>query len=331
MAVRLRGVVSEAQELVPIYAVMLVVIAANAALQGNLVANGNLTDLLVQLAPYILAAMAQTLVMLLAGIDLSVGAMMSLASTLLATHLGHGSVDLVVILVVLALTGALGALTGVLIAVLRLPAIVVTLATSFLWGGLALAILPEPGGAVPDGDAVWITGTYGAVPMVAVLLVICFAAWGHLRKTRTGLRIYAVGDGARAAQVTGLSVPAAHAWAFGLAGILSGLAGLVLSAQTGSGDPNIGDPFTLSSIAAAVLGGVSFFGGEGRMSGSVAGAVVIGMLVNLLLYANVSSFYQYIVQGAILIAVVAFTTWRKGVSLAALAARGQGATELREA
>jgi ribose transport system permease protein len=330
MGARLRVLLSDVQELVPIYAVMIVVIAANAALQGNLVSNGNLTDLLVQLAPYILAAMAQTLVMLLAGIDLSVGAMMSLASTLLAKHLGHGSTDVLVVLVVLAITGALGALTGVLIAVLRLPAIIVTLATSFLWGGLALQILPEPGGNVPDGVSVWVTGSYGAVPMVAVLLVICFLAWGHLRRTRTGLRIYAAGDAARAAQVTGLSVPAAHAWAFGLAGVLAGLAGLVLSCQTSSGDPSIGDPFTLSAIAAAVLGGVSFFGGEGRMAGSVAGAVVIGMLVNLLLYANVSSFYQYIVQGAILIAVVAFTTWRKGVSLAALASGGQGATELRE-
>jgi ribose transport system permease protein len=331
MASRLRRLTGEAQELVPIYAVMVVVIAANAMLQGNLVANGNLGDLLVQLAPYVLAAMAQTTVMLLAGIDLSVGAMMSLTSTLLATRLGHGPLDLLVVLAVLAVTGALSALTGVLIALLRLPAIVVTLATSFLWGGLALAILPEPGGSVPEGVAAWVTGTYGPVPMVALVLIACFAAWSQFRRTRAGLRLYAAGDAARAARVTGLSVVRAHAWGFGLAGVLAGLGGLVLSAQTGSGDPDIGAPFTLASIAAAVLGGVSFFGGEGRMAGSVAGAVVIGMLVNLLLYANVSSFYQYIVQGAILIAVVAFTAWRRGVSLAALAVGGRGASELREA
>lgn len=315
-------------DLLPIYAIMVVIVVATAVLQGQLFSTANITDLLVQLAPYILTAMAQSLVMLLAGVDLSVGAVMSLASTLLATRLGHGGGDLLIVIGVLVVTGLIGAATGVFISLFELPAIVVTLATSFLWGGLALAVLPQPGGNVPTNTALWVIGDYGGVPLTAVLLVLCFAVWAYMRRTRAGLRLYAVGASPKAARSTGLNVLRSHAIAYGLAGVLTGLAALVISAQTGSGDPNIGDPFTLSSIAAAVLGGVSFFGGEAKMAGSVAGGIVIGMIVNLLLYAHVSSFYQYIAEGVILVAAVAFSARRKGVSLAALATGSSGVAQL---
>lgn len=292
-------------DLTPIMIIAGIVVVIEATLQGNLFSQGNLARLLVQLAPFVLTAMAQSLVMLLAGVDLSVGALMSLGSALLATRLvAGGAVNLAVVCGVLAICATLNALTGVLVAAMRLPAIVVTLATSFLWGGAALYVLPEAGGEVPKATALWLTGVFGGVPLVGILLLLCCAVWWFLRGTRGGLRIYAVGARPAAARTSGLSPVRAHALAYGFAGLLTGLAALVVSAQTGSGDPLIGNPFTLTSIAAAVLGGVAFTGGEGKIAGAVAGAVVMGMIVNLLLYAGVSSFYQYVVEGIVLLLAV---------------------------
>jgi ribose transport system permease protein len=291
-------------DLAPTLLIATAVVAADASLQSGFFSSGNLAELLVQLAPFILVAMAQTLVMLLAGLDLSIGALMSLGSTLVATHLHGGLVDVPVLAAVVLLCGVASAATGVLIAAMRLPALIVTLATSFIWAGLALYVLPQPGGNVPGSTASWFTGSTGPVPNVAILLVACFVVWSHFRRTRAGLHIYALGANTRAARASGLSPVRVYAVAHGLAGCLVGLAAVVISAQTSSGDPGIGAPFTLASFAAAVLGGVSFFGGRGKMVGAIAGAVVIGMLVNLLLYAGVSSFYEDIGEGVLLVLAV---------------------------
>ena len=265
----------------------------NAAVQPEFFSADNLRDMSVLLAPFILIAMAQSMVMVLAGVDLAVGAMVSLSSVVLARSLGHGSADLLTIAVIVMGCGILGAITGLVVSRLGLPALVVTLATSFIWTGLALTVLPQPGGSIPDGVAVWVTGVYSGVPMSAVICVVVFLAWTQLRKSTVGLRIFAVGGSGRAAEMSGLSPLKAHAWAFGAAALLAGIAGLVLSAQTGSGDAAIGTPFTLASLTAAVIGGVSLFGGQGRMLGAVAGAVVIALISNILIYVGVSSFYQF--------------------------------------
>jgi ribose transport system permease protein len=299
------------RELGPIYLVMLAVVGANFVLEPSLLSSANITDLAVQVAPFVLVALAQTMVMLLAGIDLAVGALVSLASTITARTLGHGVADLGVILAIIAAVGCLGSLTGLFVAVLRVPALVVTLATSFIWEGVALKVLPQAGGNVPSGDAVYFTGALFGVPIVVVLIALVLIAWATLRRSPAGLRLYAVGNNPMAARLSGLSVIRGHMLAYGLGAGCSALAGIVLSAQTSSGDPNIGTPFTLSSVAAAIIGGISLFGGRGRVAGAVAGAIVIGMLNNLLLYAGVSSFFQYVVQGGMLLLIVGFTTWRR--------------------
>ncbi len=167
------------------------------------------------------------------------------------------------------------------------------------------------------------------LPSVAIILVAAILLWQFPRDTSIGLHIYATGDNPHAARVTGVSLWASYAWAFGLGGLFSGLAGIVLSAQTSSVDPHIDDPFTLSSIAAAVVGGVSFFGGDGKVVGSIAGAVVIGILVSLLVFQGVSSFWQGVVEGVILVIVVAITTWRRGAGLSGLATRARGVAQLQ--
>jgi ribose transport system permease protein len=305
-----RGRLALQSDVSPVLLVVLIMLVVDALITPAFFSGGNVNELLVELAPFILFAMAQTMILLLGGVDLSVGALASLASTMFATHFRGGVGDVLVIAVVVLFCGLASLVTGVLVERMRLPAIIVTLATSFIWGGLALVVLYQPGGFVPASSASWITGTVGPVPSVAVWLVACFAGWSYFRHTASGLRLYATGISVSAARASGLSPLKVYAVTYGIAGVFVGLAGLVLTAEGTSGDPTIGDPFTLASIAAAVIGGVSFFGGKGKMVGAVAGGVIMGLFVNLLTYSGVSSFYQDVGEGVLLLLAVSLVLIR---------------------
>lgn len=292
--------------------IAVVVVAANFALEPSLLSVSNITQLSVQIAPFILLAFAQTMAMLLAGIDLAVGAMASLASALVATNLGaRGIPSVLLIAVVLAVTGILGCATGAFISVFRVPALVVTLAASFIWGGAALVILPQPGGEFPKNLITYFTGTYYGVPMAILILGAIAVLVYFAQNTSPMVHVYAYGNNALGAELSGLSHLRSHLVAYGLGGVFAGFGGVFLAAQTNSGDPSIGNPFTLSSIAAAVIGGVSLFGGRGRFAGAACGAVVIGMLTNLLIYAGASSFMQTVLQGVVLLLIVCVAAWQE--------------------
>ncbi|MEU0075733.1 ABC transporter permease [Streptomyces sp. NPDC006332] len=297
-------------DLVGLLVLLLVVLVAYQHYDSSLLSPASVTILSAQFLPLILAAAGQTTVMLLGGIDLSLGAVLGLAMAVFATYDAHG-VGGVVTAAVAALCAAVaaGAANGTLVAYAGLPPIVVTLAASFLWSGVTLIVLPQPGGHVPGGLVnAYNNGWNGlAVPALAVALVL--AAWKVLRTTRHGLALYAVGGNEHGAYASGLHTRATKIAGYGLAGAFTGLAGIGLAVQTGSADPTIGTPYTLNSIAACVLGGISFFGGVGRMRGTVLGALVIGLLTNLLLFTGISPFYQLIVQGVILVAALALKTY----------------------
>ncbi|MGW0844064.1 ABC transporter permease [Streptomyces sp. NPDC002787] len=297
-------------DLLSLAALLLVLLVAYQHYDSSLLTPASITILSAQFLPLILAAAGQTTVMLLGGIDLSLGAVLALAMAVFATYdaQGAGGVVTAVLLALCVAVGA-GAVNGALVAYAGLPPIVVTLAASFLWGGVTLVVLPQPGGQVPAGlvDA-YNNGWYGvALPAVVVALVL--ALWKLLRTTRHGLALYAAGGNEHGAYASGLHTRGVKIAGYALAGAFTGLAGIGLAVQTGSADPTIGAPYTLNSIAACVLGGISFFGGVGRMRGTVLGALVIGLLTNLLLFTGISPFYQLIVQGVILVVALALKTY----------------------
>ncbi|TLS45383.1 ABC transporter permease [Streptomyces montanus] len=297
-------------DLLGLLALLLVLLVAYQNYDPSLLTPASVTILSAQFLPLILAAAGQTTVMLLGGIDLSLGAVLGLAMAVFATYdaQGPGGV-LTAAALALCVAVAAGAVNGTLVAYAGLPPIVVTLAASFLWSGVTLVVLPQPGGHVPGGlvDA-YNNGWYGiALPAVAVAFVL--AAWKLLRTTRHGLALYAVGGNEHGAYASGLHTRGVKIGGYALAGAFTGLAGIGLAIQTGSADPTIGTPYTLNSIAASVLGGISFFGGVGRMRGTVLGALVIGLLTNLLLFTGISPFYQLVLQGVILVAALALKTY----------------------
>jgi len=302
------------QDLVPIYSILLVMIFIMAFIQPNFFSVGNFSSLFTQLSPYIFIAIAQSLIMIIGGMDFSVGAMVSLSTCIFATSLHHGAWNPPLIVVIVLICGALSALTGLLISWFKLPSIIVTLATSFALSGIALLFLPTPGGLMPPDIALWLTGNLGFIPVSAILIAATVAIWAYIRKSSLGLLLFAVGYNKDAARKSGLSLHKAYFAAYFMSGVMSAMAGLMLSSITMSGDPTIGIPMTIISVTAAVLGGLSFNGGQGKIAGAVAGAIVVGMLVNLLFYLKITGFYTYVVQGAILIIAVAVNSRRKRVA-----------------
>jgi ribose transport system permease protein len=262
--------------------------------------------------PLALVTMAQALLMLNGGITLSIGPLVSLGAVIAATTMG-GVAGTPGGIVAVAIAGlAIGGLTGTVVAYLRLPAIIVTLASSFIITGVALLLLPRPGGFIPD----WFSDLLaGHTPVAFILLVVVLAAWKLFLATPSGLGIYAAGDNPVGAFRSGVPVERVKITAFAISGLLTALAGLFVAAQTGSGDPLIGGPFTLNSIAAAVLGGVGFLGGKGTMRGAICGSLLLSVMINVMFFLGFPPVAQYLAQGLIIVGAVAIPEllgqWRK--------------------
>jgi ribose transport system permease protein len=257
--------------------------------------------------PTAMVAAAETIVMLTGGIDLAVGPMVSLGSVVAASTMQGPLGMLGGVLAVLALGACVGTLVGWFVAVARYPAIIVTLAMSFVIRGVALLLLPRPGGFVPPAlsDAL-----AGLRPTTAGLLVLLVLGWKLYQATPLGIGLIAVGDNAEGAYRSGVGVVAARLLAYALSGVLQALTGLYVAAQTGSGDPLIGEPLTLSAIAAAVLGGVGFLGGQGTLRGALAGSLLMSILINVMFFMSLPLVAQYVVQGLIIVVTVALPRLR---------------------
>jgi ribose transport system permease protein len=262
----------------------------------------------ISVLPLALAAVGQAIVVISGGIDLSIGSMMALTSVVAASQMKGQSEEfgIAVVVGVLALGLVLGAINGSLIVLTRVPDIVVTLAMSFVWAGTALLVLKSPGGAA----ALWlkelIKGSLGNewVPRAAVvLLVIVAVIWMPLRRSRAGLRIYAIGSDRLAAFRSGVSVGRTKIGAYAVLGLFAALGGLSLTASTGNGTPVPG-PYTLLSVAAVVLGGVSLAGGRGGVAGPLLAVVILQLIRTDMTFLRFDPNLAVVAQGVILIGVV---------------------------
>jgi ribose transport system permease protein len=278
-------------------------------LQPNYGAAG-VQGLAISILPIAFAAVAQAIVVISGGIDLSVGPMMALASVTSAV-LMNGQSELVavpIVIGVLLLGLGVGAINGTLVVVTKVPDIVVTLATSFVWAGVALVILNTPGGAAAPWLMAIISGPLGNpwVPKALVVLAVIVAiVWLPLRRSIFGLALYAIGSYPLAAFRSGISIGRTKIAAYALTGFFSALGGLALTAIGGVGAPVPGS-YTLQSVAAIVLGGVSLAGGRGGVLGPILAVMVLALVRTDLFFAGVDPNWSTAVQGAILIGVVMF-------------------------
>jgi ribose transport system permease protein len=264
--------------------------------------------LAISVLPLALAAVAQAIVVIAGGIDLSIGSMMALVNVVAAVLMENQSGEFGVAVVVgtLFLGLVLGAVNGSLVVVTRVPDIVVTLAMSFVWAGCALLVLATPGG----GSAQWlmdlVIGSLGNewIPKAAVALVIMVAlVWIPVRQSRLGLSLYAIGSNQLAAFRSGVSVGRTKILSYVLMGLFAALAGLSLTASTGIGTPVPG-PYTLMSVAAVVLGGVSLAGGRGGVFGPIVAVMILQIIRTDMSFLDVNTNLATVLQGLILIGVV---------------------------
>lgn len=262
-----------------------------------------------------LIAMAQTLVVLTAGIDLSVGMMLVLTNCL-ASAIVVGSPAMVGLGVAGVLLAGLacGAINGAIVIYGRLQPIVTTIATGAIYFGIALAIRPVPGGDVDADLADAFTGRlFGAVPSSLIALVfVVLVIWIPFRRSAIGRAAYAVGSSPSAAYMSGVPVRAARFLVYVLSGLIAAVGGLFLTFITASGEASAanGGSYTLFSIAAAVLGGVSLFGGSGSAIGAIFGALMFRTIGDLLFVFDLEPLWQPLFQGLVLLAAVCLGSLR---------------------
>ena len=267
-----------------------------------------LTGLAIGVLPVAFAAVAQAIVVISGGIDLSIASIMALTNVTAATLMkdqGDGFA-IVVVLGVLLLGILVGATNGTLVVVTRVPDIVVTLAMSFVWAGATLLVLDSPGGGAADWVKGLVNGSLGVnwLPRAFLFLIVVVAViWIPLRRSTLGLSLYAIGSDRLAAFRSGVSVGRTKVIAYALTGLFCAFGGLAITASTGAGSPLPG-PYTLQSVAAIVLGGVSLAGGRGGIAGPIVAVAILQLVRTDLTLLGVTANLSTAIQGVILISVV---------------------------
>lgn len=287
----------------------LLALGVNRFLQDNLfeprVLNGNFRTLL----PLMILAVGQTIVVIGGGIDLSVGAMVSMVTAVLVTRLAPDSPPETFLMVVAlgCLAGmAAGMLNGFAVSILRLQPIVTTYATSFIFSGVALWVLPRPGGAMPQALSQFYRREMPlGLPIGVYVAVALILVWLLIRAMRYGRYLFAVGGQPEAAYATGVPVNWVRFSTYVLSGLFAALSAVALTLGTSSGDPRIGESMTLDSVVAVVLGGTRLSGGQGGVAGTILGVMLLTLIRNIISFANVPNWWQTLVNALIIVGALA--------------------------
>ena len=267
-------------------------------------------SLAIDALPLAFAAMGQAVVIISGGIDLSIGSMMGLVNVVAAKYMVDMSFRQALLFSLVLIAGAAlaGALTGLVIHVTRVADIIVTLAMLFVWAGVALAVLEVPGGGTPLEYTALVTldtvGTAWLPKALIILLVAYLILWVSIRRRRPGLALYAIGSNRSAAYLSGINVPLTRIGAYAFSGACAALGGLALTAASGLGDPHSGDIYTLNSVAAVVLGGVSLLGGVGGLLGPILAAFILTLTKTVLILRGEDANYAQVYQGVLIVLVV---------------------------
>ncbi|NWF67444.1 MAG: ABC transporter permease [Chloroflexi bacterium] len=274
----------------------------------------NLVNIAVQNAHIIIVTVGMTLVMLSGGIDLSIGSVAALTGAVAAGLIVQNSVPVpLAMLLGLALGFAIGLINGWMVVYGKLPPFVATLAMLGMARGLTLVYTNgRPIANIGDEFTFWGRGTIGPIPTpIVVWVVVVIVAILLMTRTRFGLHIYAIGGNEETARLAGVPVNRVKMLTFGISGFLAALGGLLLTARVFSAQPQAAVGLELDAITAAVLGGVSLFGGVGNIPGAIIGALLVGVLGNGMNLLRVASYPQQVIQGVVLVLAVTIDMYTK--------------------
>lgn len=273
----------------------------------------NISAIFVQMSFIGIIAVGQLMVIVTAGIDLSVSTIVALSGTLAALLVAdeHTGIALGMALGVLA-GGAVGLVNGLLVTRIHLPPFIATLATLSAVGGIALIMTNGQPVAAPNSFNVLGTGTLAGIPIpIVILVIVAGVGWFVLAHTTLGRSIYAVGSNYETARLSGIAVDRVLTSVYVIQGLLAGLAGVMVASQVVTGDPMAGANYNLDSIAAVVIGGASLFGGEGTVLGTITGALLMEIIGNGSDLTNISSFWQEVILGIVIVVAVAYDQVRR--------------------
>lgn len=295
------------EKIIPFIGLILLIIVVS-ILNPSFLDLSNLLNLLRQISINGLIAFGMTFIILTGGIDLSVGSILALSSAFIALMITSG-VDPIIALIIGVLIGfVLGAVNGLLVTKGNMAPFIATLATMTIFRGLTLVI--TDGNPITNlGDSylfqLFGKGYFIGIPVPAVTMIIVFVILLIiLQKTTFGRHTYAIGGNEVAAKISGIKVNKIKFLIYGISGLMSALAGGILTSRLNSAQPTAGTSYELDAIAAVVLGGTSLTGGKGRIVGTLIGVLIIGVLNNGLNLLGVSSFYQQVVKGIVILIAV---------------------------
>lgn len=285
------------------------------------VINGNFRAWL----PLILLSVGQAVVMVAGGLDLSVGTLVSLGNAVLVTQITEETTlinNLVFVFVVILIGAAGGLLNGLATASLGLQPMITTYATSFIFAGLALLVLPQPGGSIPRNYSRFYRSTTPlGIPLAIFVIALVIIIWAVLRRRRYGRFLYAVGGDPDAAYYTGIPVNRVRISTYVISGLMASFSAIALTLLTGSGDPRIGEAMTLDSITAVIIGGTSLAGGTGGIFGAILGIGLLGTIRNIISFARLDSWWRTLVNAVIIVIALA------GPGIGALLRRKTGSND----
>lgn len=265
-----------------------------------------------------IAAIGMTLVMLTGGIDISVGSMLAMAGVLCAKLSADVGLPLWIAVVITLLIGALfGLINGAAVIRLHIPALIATLATQTILKGIAYLLT----NAVPVKN---LSATYkflgqgyifGVIPVPLIITVALYVlAWWYLDKTYLGRRVYLSGGNEEAARLSGINTKWTITGTYVFSGVFAAIAGVLMAARLGSGQPSVGSGFEMDVITATVLGGISVNGGKGKVVNVFVGACIMGVLANGMTMLNINQYLQWIINGLVLLFAVTMSNLRKSSS-----------------
>lgn len=303
-ALKAKNIIREMGPLIGLILLFLVI----AVLNDSFVEPSNLRNLLRQVSINALISFGMTFVILTGGIDLSVGSILALSSALMASFIVKGMNPEAAIFTAVVIGTLLGAVNGVVIAYGKVAPFIATLATMTIYRGLTLVYTNgNPISGLSD-DPIFTgfgQGYLADIPVPAIVMLITFLIlFFVLRKTPLGRQTYAVGGNEKVSYIAGIRINMVKIFAYAITGCLCAVAGAILTSRLNSAQPTAGLGYELDAIAAVVLGGTSLAGGKGKITGSLIGALIIGTLNNGLNILNVSSFYQQVVKGIVILLAV---------------------------
>lgn len=295
-------------------AALLIMTIALAFLSDNFMTYANILNLLRQVSVNIFIAFAMTFVILTGGIDLSVGSTLALTSALTAGLITSGMNPFVCLILGLLIGGLLGLINGVFISMGNLAPFIVTLATMSIYRGFTLVYTngnPITGVAKEGIFKFLGRGSVLGIPFPIIIMIIIFVIlYIFLHRTPFGRKIFATGGNEKAALISGISINKIKIFVYTISGVLSAISGLILMSRLNSAQPTSGVGAEMDAIAAVVLGGTSMVGGKGSLYGTLVGALIIGVLNNGLNIIGVSSFYQQVAKGVVILLAVLLDSYK---------------------